>query len=151
VSALNATLGLLQRAGRRESGLFWYGERDDRGNGTVSFVVAPRQQMSWGNYHVAPEALAEVVQRLPSHLKPLAQIHSHPSRKVEHSRYDDQMVSSRRALSIVFPFYGHANETFPAGAGVHEWQIDYWHLLTLEQALKRVTICEGTTRIKDYR
>lgn len=150
-SALVATRDLLQRAGRRESGLFWYGERDARGNGTVALVVAPRQKMSWGNYHVAPEALAEVVQRLPPHWKPLAQIHSHPGLWVEHSRYDDRMVSSRRALSIVFPLYGHVGEAFPTGVGVHEWQIDYWHLLSLEQASRRVTAFEGPTSVEDCR
>jgi len=149
--ALTATLDLLQRVGRRESGLFWYGQRDIDGNGTVAFVVAPRQRMSWGNYHVSPEALAEVVQRLPPNWKPLAQIHSHPGLWVEHSRYDDEMVSSRRALSIVFPLYGHAEAPFPTGVGVHEWQKDYWYLLTLEQASHRLAVFEGAVRVEDYR
>jgi hypothetical protein len=149
--ALIATLDLLQRAGRRESGLFWYGERDSHGSGTVAFVVAPRQRMSWGNYHVSAEALAEVVQRLPPQWKPLSQVHSHPGPWVEHSRYDDQMVSSRRALSIVFPSYGQAGAPFPTGVGVHEWQNDYWYLLTLKQASRRLAVFEGTVRVEDYR
>ena len=45
-SAVTATLELLCRAGRRESGVFWYGSRDYVGNGEVAYVVAPRQRMS---------------------------------------------------------------------------------------------------------
>lgn len=150
-NAVTSTLSLLQRAARRESGLLWYGDRDDAGNGTVTYVVAPRQRMSRGNYYISPEALAEVVNRLPSHWKPLAQIHSHPGTWVEHSNYDDRLASSRRSLSLVFPSYGYTNTTFPAGVGVHEWQDGYWHLLTPEAATKRVVLIDGVVRIEDLR
>jgi hypothetical protein len=69
--AIETTLELLRLAGQRESGLFWYGTRDTAGNGTVQHVAAPRQKMSWGNFHVSPEALAEIVHRLPEGWKPL--------------------------------------------------------------------------------
>lgn len=151
IEAVNATLSLLQRAARRESGLFWYGERDSQGNGTVAYVVAPRQRMSWGNYHISPEALAEVAQRLPAHWKPLAQVHSHPGIGVEHSTYDDRMANSRRSLSLIFPFYGHAGAPFPTGVGVHELQSEYWHLLSLQQAARRVLLTEGRVQVEDLR
>lgn len=143
-----ATLALLQRAGRQESGLFWYGPRDAAGNGIVEYLAAPRQRMSWGNYHVAPDALAEIVHRLPDGYKPLAQVHSHPGRRVEHSNYDDRMMSSRKALSLVFPFYGKPTEVFLHGVGVHEWQIDYWHLLDEAQAARRVIVTAAGAAIK---
>jgi hypothetical protein len=149
--ALNATLDLLQRAGRRESGVLWYGARDREGNGTVTYVVAPRQRMSWGNYHIAADALAEVVHRLPATWKPVAQVHSHPGISVEHSTYDDRMASSRRALSLVFPFYGRVRSAFPLGVGVHEWQDEYWHLLTAEQASRRVIVSQGPVKVEDLR
>ena len=149
--AIEATRSLLQRAGRRESGLFWYGCRDNRGNGTVAYVVAPRQRMSWGNYHISPEALAEVVQRLPAGWRPLAQVHSHPGVRVEHSNYDDQMASSRRALSLVFPLYGRGDTAFPSGVGVHECQNDYWHLLNAEQASRRIVVFEAAVKSEDLR
>ena len=57
--ALAATTALLCRAGRRESGLLWYGLRDAMGNGVVAYVVAPRQRMTWGNYTIPADALAE--------------------------------------------------------------------------------------------
>ena len=149
--AITATLNLLRSAGRRESGVLWYGERDGEKNATVMYVVAPRQRMSWGNYHIAPDALAEVVHRLPATWKPVAQVHSHPGIKVEHSRYDDEMASSRRALSLVFPRYGRDAAPFPNGVGVHEWQDEYWHLLTLEQASQRVVMIPGDVKVEDLR
>ncbi|WP_194473434.1 Mov34/MPN/PAD-1 family protein [Bradyrhizobium sp. CCBAU 51753] len=150
-AAIGATLRLLQGAQNRECGLFWYGVRDHAGNGTVCHVAAPRQHMTWGNFHVAPEALAEIVHRLPDGWKPLAQVHSHPGTRVEHSNYDDRMMSSRRSLSVVFPSYGRLNTAFPLGVGVHEWQVDYWHLLDDEQARRRVRVVNGSVTIEDRR
>lgn len=149
--ALAATIALLRRAGRRESGVLWYGLRDNTGNGTVAYVVAPRQRMTWGNYSISAEALAEVVHRLPDDWKPLAQVHSHPGRIVEHSSYDDRMVSSRRVLSLVFPCYGRGIKAFPLGVGVHECQNGYWHLLDPASALCRVVLIDETVRVEDLR
>src|SRR5262245_53132391 len=95
-AAIAGTLLLLQRAGRRESCVFWYGLRDSLGGGEVKYIVAPRQTMSLGNYGVSAQALTEIVATLPDHWKVLAQIHSHPGARVEHSNYDDRMISSRR-------------------------------------------------------
>jgi hypothetical protein len=150
-AALEATHGLLRRAGRRESGLFWYGHRNPNGDGEVKYVVAPRQRMTWGNYNVAPEALAEIVHRLPDDWKPLAQVHSHPGLGVEHSNYDDKMISSRKSLSLVFARYGMLKLPFPAGVGVHEWQNEYWHLLDEKNAGRRVVVIDGTIKTEDLR
>lgn len=150
-AAIEATLQFLQRAGRRESGMFWYGPRDAAGNGRVAYVAVPRQRMSWGNYGVRPEALAEIVHALPDGWKSLAQIHSHPGPHVEHSTYDDQMASSRKALSLVYPFYGHVREPFPASIGVHEWQHDYWYLLDDATARRRVIVTNGAVKAEDFR
>jgi hypothetical protein len=151
VKGLAATLALLQRAGRRESGVFWYGLRQLDGSCQVQYVVAPQQRMHWGNYGVSAAALAEVVRRLPGGWKPLAQVHSHPGTRVEHSNYDDQMASSRKALSLVFPHYGRPTQPFPADVGVHEWQADYWHLLQPHQAAERVVLVDGDVRVEDLR
>lgn len=150
--ALDATFTLLRRAGRRECGVFWYGPKDGAGNGTVAYVVAPRQEMSWGNYHIAPEDLARVVHGLEDGWKALAQIHSHPGTRVEHSNYDDRMVSSTRLLSLVFPRYGRSkSDPFPAGIGVHEWQNDYWYLLDFAEAQSRIIVVDGAVRVEDFR
>jgi hypothetical protein len=150
-AAIQATIRLLQGAGRRESGVLWYGQRDPAGNGTVEYVVAPYQRMAKGNYHVGADALAAVVARLEMGWKPLAQIHSHPGEGVEHSTYDDEMLSSRRTLSLVFPFYGRTRDAFPTGVGVHEWQVDYWHLLHREDAARRLRVISGHVKVEDLR
>ena len=140
-SALQTTVSMLRRAGARESGAFWYGPRDADGNGVVQAVIAPRQAMTWGNYHVSPAAMSAMVDLLPERAwKPLAQIHSHPGANVEHSLYDDEMIASTRALSIVVPFYGRWAGPWPHGIGVHEYQDDYWHLLSTDHAAHRVQL-----------
>ena len=149
--ALIGTLALLRAASSTESGVFWYGPRDEAGNGTVAYVVAPQQRMAWGNYHVSPQGLATMVYRLADDWKALAQIHSHPGRRVEHSNYDDRMMSSRNALSLVFPFYGQWSGSFPTGVGVHEYQGDYWHLLPDDAAGQRVTLEPGEAKVEDLR
>ena len=120
-------------------------------NGLVQHIAAPHQRMSWGNYHVSPEALAKIVHRLPEGWKPLAQVHSHPGQRVEHSNYDGRMMSSQKALSLVFPSYGRMTAAFPQGVGVHEWQIDYWHLLDDRQAARRVVVTDGSVTVEDLR
>jgi hypothetical protein len=142
---------LLRIAGRRESGVMWYGTKDASGDGTVCYVVAPRQQMRWGNYRVSAEALAEVVHRLPEGWKPLAQAHTHPGEWAEHSSYDDAMVSSHRILSLVFPSYGRTTRGFLQDVGVHEWQNGYWHRLDPDLVKKRICPADGEVRVEDLR
>jgi hypothetical protein len=152
-SALRATVEMLQRAGQRESGAFWYGQRDAAGSGIVKGVIAPQQAMAGGNYHVSPAAMTAMVDALPeSGWKPLAQIHSHPGAGVEHSRYDDEMAASTRSLSIVFPFYGRWSGPWPHGIGVHEHQSEYWHLLSTDHAAHRVQLAADAGIFKmDFR
>jgi hypothetical protein len=124
---------------------FWYGvtlaEQQDR----VMAVVIPPQLNSWGNYHVPQTAISKVFRATrPLGLKNLAQLHSHPGKAVEHSRYDDQMANSRKALSLVLPHYGCAGSGIGISWGVHEFQNDYWHLLTVPQVSARIAL------IKDY-
>jgi hypothetical protein len=108
--------------------------------------------MTWGNYHVDPAAMSEMLSIVPDDWKPLAQIHCHPGKGVEHSRYDDEMASSKRALSIVFPFYGRWTGPWPDDVGVHEWQDDYWHLLPPQEAAKRVRLTAPVAiDCKDFR
>lgn len=150
--AVHGTHLLLQRAGERESGALWYGPRTEDGSADVRLVVAPRQRMSRFNYHIEAEAVAEIVRQLPADWRPLAQVHSHPGPWVEHSRYDDRMAMSKRALSIVFPFFGLGLPTpFPSAIGVHEFQDGYWHLLDGDVANARVAVTPGPVQVADLR
>lgn len=151
LNAVEETILSLRRAGRLESSVFWYGPRD-KDVATVAAVLTPRQVMARGNYHVNAAAMSEMVREVDDDWRPLAQIHSHPGRNVEHSTYDDRMASSRKALSIVFPFYGHWSGPWASGIGVHEWQDDYWHLLSEQDAARRVRIATASPLIsRDFR
>lgn len=137
--ALDITLEFLRTAGRLECCCFWYGRQDEAS--TVTTIVVPRQCQTWGNYHVAVDAMQRIHQMVaPRGLRNLAQIHTHPGKFVEHSIYDDQMANSRRALSLVVPSYGHWSSIWPSGIGVHEFQDEYWHLLTDHDASRRVVL-----------
>lgn len=152
-TAIEATLKMLQRSGRREACAFWYGTRDAIGNGRVEAVFAPRQVMRPGNYDVPAAAMSEMVAMIAeTGWKPLVQVHSHPGVHVEHSLYDDKMVSSRRALSLVIPSYGSWTGSWPEGVGIHEHQNGYWHLLTAEDAARRMTVeAMRSVLIRDFR
>lgn len=151
INALRATEHLLVAAGRREACVFWYGSRDGDFS-RVTSVRAPRQTATRYNYHVDEAAMSLMSQTLEDDCRPVAQIHSHPGRNVEHSRYDDQMIASRRALSLVFPDYGRLAKPWPCGIGVHEWQEGYWHLLNDFQAVRRVRlVADADISVQDLR
>lgn len=152
-STLTQTAALLQAVGRRESACIWLGELDEKGSGLVKAVVVPAQINRPGNYLVPSESMLRVSQFARSEgWTVVGAIHSHPGRGVEHSRYDDEMTPSRRAVSIVFPEYGAWSETWPRGLGVHEYFEKYWHLLSSEQARARVQLVAGTAApVKDMR
>lgn len=140
---LNLTMRVLQQytVHRVESACFWYGTRDDAGNGRVDAVAVPSQYNHWGHYRVEADGVAAMAASTRSQgWKNLSQVHTHPSQAVEHSRYDDAHANSRRALSLVFPFYGLWRGRWPEGLGVHEFQSDYWHLLKTADAAVRVVI-----------
>jgi hypothetical protein len=148
--ALRATFQLLAGAGPLESCVFWYGARNGP-DGTVTAVRAPAQRSSRFNYHVNEAALSHMAATISDELRPLAQIHSHPGHDVEHSRYDDAMAMSRRALSLVFPHYGRMPSSWPQRIGVHEWQHGYWHLLVPDIAARRVELIDGQVSVEDLR
>lgn len=126
---------------RVESCCFWYGIELSNTVSRVTAVVVPRQSNSWGNYHVSSQAIAEVARTTKSlGLRNLSQIHTHPGQLVEHSLYDDRMANSRRALSLVLPFYGIPNCVWPDDIGIHEFQEDYWYRLSIKQAARRVLV-----------
>jgi hypothetical protein len=151
--ALALTLEHFGRAGRLEMCCFWYGPGSTTDPQRVSAVVIPRQHQSWGNYHVSADAMQRIHAQVgPLRLVNLAQIHSHPGVRVEHSRYDDRMANSRRALSLVVPHYGRWQGVWPQGIGVHEFQADYWHLLSELDAGRRVILTDDSgVRLIDCR
>jgi hypothetical protein len=92
-----------------------------------------------------------MVRRLKPGWKPIAQIHSHPGDNVEHSVYDDRMAISIKALSLVVPRYGHWSGTFPECIGVHEWQNNHWHLLSMDDSRARIRLTNREFIVEDCR
>ena len=149
--ALQATISLLKSAEGLEACVFWYGHRGVDSD-IVTAVRAPRQKGTRFNYHVDEASMSMMSSTLSEEVRPLAQVHSHPGPMVEHSRYDDEMISSRRALSIVFPRYGHVTGPWPAGIGIHEWQAGYWYLLETSYAAERVKVIRASgVSVEDLR
>ncbi len=153
--ALQHTLVIFRAtaARRLEACCFWYGARSEDGSATVNAVVVPKQRNPWGNYFVPAAAVAEMAAATrPRGWLNLAQVHTHPGHGVEHSRYDDAHANSRRALSAVIPFYGRWTGPWPVGLGVHEFQDEYWHLLSeADAALRLALIDAGDTELLDLR
>lgn len=135
---LGATLTALQSVGRREAACLWLGTSGDNGD-CVHGLIVPKQTNQPLNYAVDARAMQAVAARArPRGWTLLANVHSHPGVNVEHSAYDDQMMPSQRALSIVLPSYGRGLAAWPSGVGVHEFIDNYWHLLPEADARTRV-------------
>jgi proteasome lid subunit RPN8/RPN11 len=140
-STLDRTIALLRSAGAVESACLWLGSLDDRGNGHVYAIVVPRQVNRPRNYSVPSAAMLEVADfARPRGWTVVGAVHSHPGQGVEHSRHDDRMTPSRRAVSIVAPYYGRWSGQWPRSLGVHEYFENYWHLLADSDARKRIVL-----------
>lgn len=143
-ATLARTGALLRAAGRVEAACLWLGDIDDSGNSTVKALVIPTQINRPRNYLVPGDAMLKVAECARAHgWTVVGAIHSHPGDGTEHSRYDDEMTPSRRAVSIVFPRYGDCSGRWPHGLGVHEYSERYWHLLSEEHARLRVALSDG--------
>lgn len=152
------TLTLMQyglavyRKAKVEGCCFWYGPKTDSTELPITLVVFPKQINRGGNFTVTSEAIAEMsaATRPPGTIN-RAQIHTHPSRWVGHSPYDDDHAISRNALSIVLPRYGATIDAWPKGVGVHEFQNNVWHELNTQQAARRIRLVEGEVTLIDLR
>lgn len=137
---------------RREAFALLYGIRGAAAGDAdaVCALVVPRQLGYQGRYLVPHAAMAAASAATISHgWVTLGQVHSHPSRDVEHSWYDDRHAVSLRAISIVLPFYGRYPVSWPGQIGVHEHQDGWWHLLSARQAGARITLAAAPLQIID--
>lgn len=138
---------------RVEACCFLYGPASaDHAHAAAEAVVVPRQSNSWGHYTVGADAIPRIAAATrPRGWRNLAQVHTHPGIEVEHSRYDDQHANSRRAMSFVVPVYGLWEGEWPEGIGVHEFQNDYWYLLSDEYAKRRTRLTDAHAVLVDTR
>jgi hypothetical protein len=152
VVAVRGVFEVLSRYAQRrvEAGMFFYGDRDVKGDALVRAIVVPRQRNHWGNYHVSAAAM-QAVAKATEHTEwvNIAQLHTHPGAWVEHSTYDDRVANSVRAVSIVIPWYGWHAASWPTRLGIHEWQDGYWHKLERADAERRIRGGEGEVEVID--
>ncbi len=156
--AIRMTSRFFQSMRGVESCCFWLGPRSADGTGTVMSIVVPRQRNNPGNYHIEAEAMIEVANiARPRGWTNLAQVHSHPGGDVRHSGYDDEMANSRRALSLIYPSYGHSPGmwrfrgwlwslwpgVFPKSVGVHAFKNSRWTFLDDGRRAEAISIVPG--------
>jgi hypothetical protein len=135
---LAETTAALRSVPNREAACLWLGHTDAT-TARVEALVIPRQANRRLNYSISAEAMQSVAEYAgPQEWRLLANIHSHPGVDVEHSVYDDQMMPSCKALSLVFPRYGQWKADWPVGIGVHEYIDGYWYLLSEAAAPGRI-------------
>jgi hypothetical protein len=108
----------------------------------VTTVLVPAQRIATGCFevpHAATRAMGDVL--FSNHLVNLAQLHTHPTKWVRHSDWDDTHAYSSRAgaLSIVWPSYGRVLPAFDTW-GVHQRQNDEWLPLTEREKAERIHI-----------
>lgn len=154
LSVLQETVRKLQSVGSLEACCLWLGGRSEDGTERVEAVVVPKQVNRLLNYAVDSFAMkaANAVAK-QSGWTLIANVHSHPGSDTEHSEYDDIMMPSRKALSVVVPHHGRwPAENWPHGYGVHEFVEDYWHLLNPRQVDQRVKIdAARPVQVRDLR
>ena len=138
----------------QEAGALLYGVRGTEAGqlDIVHALVIPAQVRHRAHYRMPPESIATASAATRAlGLVTLAQIHTHPGEHVEHSWYDDRHAISTRAVSFVLPNYGRHACDWLARVGVHDYQDDWWHQLTTEQAAARVSFMDAPLQVLDLR
>ncbi len=133
-----------------EGACFWFGVQEGSLQ-VVTTLALPEVRQTRGYYRVVPESLRRLVADMRAQgLKNLAQVHTHPSDWVGHSRYDDENSYSTKegALSIVWPNYGASLHHDLNTLGIHERQGGEWVLLDENAAFRRIRLVDGEA---DYR
>lgn len=116
----------------------------------VTTLIVPRQRVSAGRYELPPDAVREMGRTLRARgLVNVAQIHTHPTDWVDHSRWDDTHAFSLRegAISVVWPWYGRylpPNDEW----GVHERRGGEWVRLSLDEAAARVRVLASVVDLR---
>jgi proteasome lid subunit RPN8/RPN11 len=120
-----------------EAGLYWYGIRSSESAAVIT-VGLPRQTNRSGNFEVGADDLAVLVRRVRRPLVVVAQVHSHPGANVDHSDWDNDLVVSRKILSLVVPDYGR--RVHLEDLGVHEFVDENWYRLSNDEVARRIVV-----------
>lgn len=126
---LNNTTRLLRsykdRKEDHEGIVYWAGRCTER-DWFITTCIAPKAQTSWGSFSTNVKANAEVISCISKYgLQLLAQVHSHPGKKVDHSDGDDKnaFMPYEGFISIVVPEYGIKGMEPLHICGIHRFEM----------------------------
>jgi hypothetical protein len=138
-----ATQGIFEgfARGEVEGGCLWYG-RPVPERTRVELVGVPRQLNRRQNFEIPPDALAELNAAVPEDYEVVGQVHGHPGDDVHHSWWDDDLVVSRRIVSLVLPAWG-ARPLAIGKVGVHLFQDGAWRRLD-SQGVRQALVFDGS-------
>ncbi len=125
-AAWDTTLDLFEPFARAwvEGGCLWYGTRTAK-QIKVQLIGVPQQINRPRNFEIPAEALAALNKEVPDGMEVLAQIHGHPGDDTTQSWWDDQLIVSRRILSLVLPRYG-CRPCAIENTGIHLFRNGSW-------------------------
>ena len=136
------THALLQTFKETEGLVYWAGVQDGRG-GTITTLIVPRADASYGRIETSIKANSEVIETLTRHgIVLLGQAHSHPpGSPARHSRGDDVLTFSpfEGAVSIVVPDFA-IGDCDPWTWGVHRFLGGSYLLLPADKLLDHLQI-----------
>lgn len=128
-----------------ETACFWFGV--DAGDyQVVTTIAAPKLYQTSGNYSVEMTSMRRLAAEMRAQgLVNLAQVHTHPSRWVGHSSYDDAHAYSTRdgALSLVWSDYGLQLGHELDGVGVHRRRGGKWLHLDGKEVREKIRLVDA--------
>ena len=127
-ATVTALRGFYGPDGRHEGIVFWAGRREALDQ-LIAAAVVPAAVHGTEFVHVPAQAVGRAASAARrSRLAILAQVHSHPTSRTDHSEGDDRMVllPYEGMFSIVVASYGDGGVTSRDGAGIHQFQDDRW-------------------------
>jgi hypothetical protein len=114
-------------------------------DGVVTTVTIPNASLEGGRFRVEPAAMSEAGKHFRKfRLRRLAQVHTHPTDWVDHSRWDDEWAYSQLpgAISIVLPHFGRTGPRL-GQVGVHLRTDEGWRRLLPDEVPSYVRLVPG--------
>jgi hypothetical protein len=125
---------------RVEGGCFWYADADPSGDHRpVAAIGVPKQDNFPRNFRISADSLADLNEAAPEGAAVVAQLHSHPEQWVGQSNWDDELIVSRRILSVVLPHYA-GGEPLIKDCGLHVFEGGEWRRVPLSRLGSRLIV-----------
>ncbi len=116
-----------------------------QGTRVATTVTLPNAELHPTYFTVSGEAMSEAGQHFRKFgLQRIAQVHTHPGRRVDHSRFDDDNAYSQLdgAVSIVLPSHARHRPGL-LDCGVHVREVDGWRMLSAQELCRLIQSIPG--------